>query len=657
MNRSMRRTLMILFSIMAVQLSAQSLEERVLFTVEDDTVTAGEYMAVYNKNRGLGEDIDPKTPREYLDLYMNFKLKVHEAKELGMDTAEGFLREYTSYRGQLAKPYLTDRDVTDDLVKEAYERMKYDVRASHIMVKVSQNASPEDTLAAYNKIIKIKEQLKQGAFFEQVAGEYSDDGYSAKRGGDLGFFTVFNMVYPFESEAFKNDIGVMSGPIRSRYGYHMVKTTDKRPARGQITVSHLMLVSNSQSTEEQQANAELKIREIYNQLKEGADWNTMVKQHSEDEQSLAQGGVLPPFGINKMFQSFEDAAFSLENPGDISEPVKTQVGWHIIRLEGKSGIPSFEEAEAELKQKVEQDDRSQQSRISIVKKLKKEYNFKEYPEVRQMAFDQVDDSYLNGALSLEGKKDLDKILFEFTGNQFTVGNFFDHLARQRGRKQSSLYQELRKAYESYVDGRLISYEDTQLEKKYAEFRLLSREYFEGILLFDLTEDKVWRRSVSDTTGLKKYFEEHEDDYQWDFRYKTIIADATSKKVLKSVVKKLKAGENLSDIQSEINEESQLNVALDSGLYEIDDKPILDEVTLAEPGMSKVLEKEGRFFAVQILEIIPPASKSFEEARGLVISDYQSYLEEAWISELKEKYEIQVNQNTLSEVIEALESDS
>ena len=653
----MRRTLIILLSIAGLQISAQSMEERVLFTVEDDTVTAEEYMAVYNKNRGLGEDIDPKTPSEYLELYINFKLKVHEAKDLGMDTSANFLREYKSYRGQLAKPYLTDRDVTDELVKEAYERMKYDVRASHVMVKVGQNASAEDTLAAYNKIMNVKKKLDEGGNFEQIAGEYSDDGYSAKRGGDLGYFTVFNMVYPFESQAYNNEVGEISGPVRSRYGYHVVKTTDKRAARGQITVSHLMLVSNSQSTDEQKMNAELKIREIYEQLKTGGDWNTMVKQYSEDEPSVAQGGLLPPFGINKMFKPFEDAAFALDNPGDLSEPVLTPVGWHIIKLESKSGIPSWEAVEADLKQRVESDDRSQQSRISIIKKLKNEYSFREYPEVRQMAFDQVDESFLAGQFSLEGKKGLDKVLFEFTDNQFSVGNFFDHLARQRGRKQSSLYQELRKAYEAYVDGKLIAYEDGRLEDKYPEFRLLSREYFEGILLFDLTEGRVWRKSVSDTVGLKKYYNEHEDDYEWGFRYRSIIADASSKKVLKSVVKKLKAGETLSDIQAEINEESQLNVALDSGLYEIDDKPILNEVALAEPGFSSIVEKDGRFFAVQILEIVPPANKSFEEARGLVISDYQSYLEEEWIRELKAKYEVRVSQGTLTEVIQALESDS
>ncbi len=653
----MRRTLIFLLSIIGVQLGAQSLEDRTLFTVEDDTITAGEYMAVYNKNRGLGEDIDPKTPSEYLDLYINFKLKVHEAKEMGMDTAESFLREYNSYRGQLAKPYLTDRDVTDDLVKEAYERMKYDVRASHIMVKVDQNASPEDTLAAYNKIMNIKSKLEGGASFEQTAGEYSDDGYSAKRGGDLGYFTVFNMVYPFESEAYKNDIGVMSGPIRSRYGYHIVKTTDKRPARGQITVAHIMLVSNSQSTPEQKANAEQKIYEIYDQLQQGADWNTMVRQYSEDEPSVAQGGVLPPFGINKMFSEFEDAAFALENPDEYSEPVLTPVGWHIIKYISTSGIPSWEDAEPELKQKVEGDDRSQQSRISIIKKLKTEYHFKEYPEVRKMAFDQVDDSFLMGKFNPEGLKGKDKVIFEFKDHQYSVGDFFDHLASSRGRKQNSLYQELRKSYEVFVDRNLISYEDTQLEKKYPEFRLLSREYFEGILLFDLTEDKVWRKSVSDTVGLKQYYEDHIDDYQWGFRYQAIIADAASKKALKAVIKRLKTGDNIADIQADVNEESQLVVSIDSGMYEIEDQPILNQVAIAEPGISKFVEQDDRYFAVQILKIHPPANKSFKEARGLVISDYQSFLEEDWIRELKDKYEVRINQKTLTQVIQTLESDS
>lgn len=653
----MRRALLVLISLVGLQLAAQSLDNKVLFTVEDDTVTAGEYMAVYNKNRGLGEDIDPKTPSEYLDLYMNFKLKVHEAKAMGMDTASSFLREYNSYRGQLAKPYLTDRDVTDDLVKEAYERMKYDVRASHIMVKIDMNASPSDTLAAYNKIVNIKEKLVAGAAFDQAAGEFSDDGYSAKRGGDLGFFTVFNMVYPFETEAYKNEVGQMSGPIRSRYGYHIVKTTDKRPARGQVTVAHIMVVANSQSTAEQNSNAEMKIREIYDQLKAGADWSTMVKQYSEDQPSVAQNGALPPFGINKMFKEFEDVAFALDNPDEYSEPVLTAVGWHIIKLISKSGIPLWEDVELDLKQKVEGDDRSQQSRISIIKKLKTEYNFNEYPEIREAAFSQVDDSFLTGNFSLEGKTELDKVLFEFSDNQFSVGNFFDHLARQRGRKQNSLYQELRKAYEDYVDSKLIGYEDGRLEDKYPEFRLLSREYFEGILLFDLTEDKVWRRSVSDTTGLKQYYEDHMDQYGWGFRYDAVIADASSKKVLKNVVKKLTAGESISAIQSEVNQESQLTVELDSGIYEIEDQPILNEVQVAEAGMSKFVEKDGRFFAIQILKILPPVNKSFKEARGLVISDYQSFLEEDWIRELKAKYDVRVEQKTLTAVIQALESDS
>ena len=287
------------FNIVSAQ---EKLDDKVLFTVADDTVTAGEYMAVYNKNRNVGQDIDPKTPMEYLELYENFKLKVHEAKELGMDTVPAFIREYTGYRDQLAKPYLSDRDVTEELVQEAYNRMKLDVRASHIMISVAPDAAPADTLRAYNNLSELREQIKDGKVsFEEAAKENSADTYSAQRGGDLGYFTVFNMVYPFETVAYETPLGEISKPVRSRFGYHIVKPTDKRQARGEIGVAHIMLISNEKSTQEQQTAAEKKINEIYASLQNGEDFTTLAKQYSEDNGSASRGGILQPFGINKMF--------------------------------------------------------------------------------------------------------------------------------------------------------------------------------------------------------------------------------------------------------------------------------------------------------------------------------------------------------------------
>lgn len=639
-------------------LAQESFSDQTLFTVANDTITAEEYMAVYNKNRNLGEDIDPKTPTEYLDMYINFKLKVHEAKELGMDTMPSFVREYSSYRDQLAKPYLTDKDVTQELINEAAERMKYDVKASHIMIAIPRGASPADTLKAYNEAVSIMEKVKKGADFAKMAEQFSADTYSAKQGGDLGYFTVFNMVYPFESAVYNADLGELVGPVRTRFGYHIIKKTDQREARGEIIVNHIMLVSNEKTPDDKKEAAEQKIQEIYKELQAGADFETLAKQYSEDKSSAKKGGRLLGFGINKMYIEFEDAAFALQNSGDYSEPVKTEIGWHIIQLVEHFSVPSKEDAYNELKSKINKDTRSQQSRISVIKKLKKEYAYKEYPATMKLAFAQVDDSFLEGKYKAEKIKSAKKVMFEFANREYTVGDFLNTIASNKMvvSKGVSLSNALSQAYESYSENELLEYEKSQLAKKYPEYRLLSREYFEGILLFDLTEQKVWRKSVSDTTGLKEYYASHGDKYQWKERYNAYIVDAATVKIAKKAVKMLKKGATTSEVVAALNEESQLNVKIDSSVYEAGTNAVVDSAEKTV-GFGKPTEQDGRFMVVGINEIIPAGAKTYDEARGLVISDYQNYLEEEWIMNLKESYEVKVNDEVLEKVVKQLESES
>ncbi len=633
------------------------LKNKVLFTVADDTVTAGEYMAVYNKNRNLGEDIDPKTPSEYLDLYVNFKLKVHEAKAIGMDTVPSFLREYGSYRDQLAKPYLNDKDVTKELVKEAYQRMKKDVRASHIMIMVDGSAPPADTLHAHKTIMNIKKQLEKGGDFAALAQEYSADSYSAKQGGDLGYFTVFNMVYPFETAVYNAKVGEITGPVRTRYGYHLIKVTDKRDARGTVQVAHILILDNDKVKENDSKKAEQKVNEIYEKLKGGEDFGTLAKQYSQDPTSAQKEGVLQPFGINKMYPEFEDAAFGLENVGDYTKPVRTPIGWHIIKLVGKAPIGSFEESEDEIKQKLDRDDRSQQSQISVMKRLKKDYSYHEYPKTMKLAFEQVDESLLKQAYKADKVKGGDKVLFEFGPKKFTVMDFLKHVeANQRSARGSSVYSAVSAMYDVYSETELVNYEKSRLEEKYPEFKLLSREYFEGILLFDLTEKKVWKKSVSDTTGLKAYYTANKDNYTWKERYQAYVIDAVDKKTAKKAAKMISKGGEVSEVVSSINEDSQLKVKIDSNLYESGSNAILKDLP-KKVGTSDIFEKDGRFFVVVIDKIMAPTNKTFQEARGIVISDYQTYLEQEWLKELKEKYSVKMQDEVLKKVIAELESQS
>lgn len=655
----MKQYLLAALALISVSISAQQkdLSDEVLFTVNKEAVTADEFMKVYNKNRNIGEDIDPKTPTEYLELYINFKLKVQNAKALGMDTMPRFVNEFNQYRNQLAKPYLSDKAVNRGLVEEAYNRSKMDVRASHIMMAVTPESDAIDTVKAYKKLVALKERIENGESFEEIATQYSQDTYSAKKGGDLGYFTAFSMVYPFENAAYNTEVGELSKIVRSQYGYHLLKVTDKRKARGTVQVAHIFLVDNDESTKEQKVTAEQKIQEIYGQLKGGADFATLAKQYSEDKSSAYAGGLIPEFGINKMFPEFEDEAFALKQVGDISAPFKTPVGWHIIQLKEKPEMKSLDEMSAELKRKIDRDSRSQQGRISIIKKLKVEYGFKEYPKNIDLAFSQVGKGYLTMNYDSEGHKHGAKVMFAFEGEEYTVTDFLDWLELNQakgGKKLASLSVELEKAYKDYSEGMLLAYEKAHLEEKHPEFRMLSREYYEGILLFDLTDKKVWRKSVSDTVGLQAYFEENKANYNWDKRYEVVMVNAASKKIAKKAMKALKKGKSLEEINTDLNKKSLLNVQTDTGTYQVKEQKNLSNFTLPDAGFTEIKEVNDRYAFVYVKNSIPAGPKTLEEARGNVLSDYSNYLEAAWLKELKATYPVQVNEKVLARVIKALE---
>jgi peptidyl-prolyl cis-trans isomerase SurA len=642
-------------ALLSIGLKGQNkLANQVLFTVEKDTVTAQEYMAVYNKNRDIGEEIDPKTPEEYLDLYINFKLKVHEAKTLGKDTLPSFLREFGSYREQLTKPYLSDKDVTEDLVREAYGRMKYDIRASHIMVALPKDPSPEDTALAYGKALTLRTKIMDGAFFKEVAQMNSDDTYSAKLGGDLGFFTVFGMVYPFETAAYETRQGKISMPVRSQFGYHIVKPVDKREARGKIQVAHLMLIDNNKTTTEQKDLVKTRVFEIYDKLKAGEDFITLVKQYSEDKTSAQLNGRLDEFGINKMYPEFENAAFSLQDSGQFSEPVKTQVGWHIIMLINKVGVSDFPQEQDQIRSKVERDIRAQQSQVSVMKRIKKDYAYKEYPAAYNQAFKQVDESFMSREYQLPAKiKNADRIVFEFANKKYTVKDLLTFTVAKQGRysRGGSLKSQLYRMLKDYQDAELLAYEKSRLSQKYPDFRLLEREYYEGILLFDLTEEKVWRRAMTDTIGLSAYFESYRTNYMWETRYQMYVVDAASKKLAKKATKLLKKGNSRIAVMEALNVDSKLNLNIDSVSTELSEDAVTSE---KKPGKTDIVTSNGRYKQAYILEIHSPRMKELDEAKGRVISDYQGFLEEAWLGELKTKFEVKVDSEVLAKVIKELE---
>ena len=339
----------------------------VLMSINGNPVLKSEFEYIYNKNNS-NNSLDKKTLDEYVDLFINFKLKVEEAKAQGIDTTKSFVNELAGYRSQLTKPYLTDSKVDEKIIKEAYERMKEDVEVSHILIRVAASASPTDTLAAWKRINSIVKRLEKEDF-AKVAKETSEDQDAEKNGGYIGWISAFNTVYPFESSAFNTPVGKISNVVRSAFGYHLIKVHNKRNSLGEILVSHIMRFTTQGNAEKNNA-AKAKIDSLYQRVLAGDDFAKLAAEFSEDRASATKNGELPWFGTGRMVPEFETAAFEIKNIGDYSRPVQSAYGWHIIKLLDRKGLGTFESVKADIERKVKRDERANFGQQAFVAKLR-----------------------------------------------------------------------------------------------------------------------------------------------------------------------------------------------------------------------------------------------------------------------------------------------
>jgi peptidyl-prolyl cis-trans isomerase SurA len=618
-------------------------KQATVLTVAGERVTLEEFENIFRKNNH-DTAITQAALDEYMEMFINFKLKVRAAKDLGMDTVAKFKSELAGYRAQLARPYMTDDAMLGDLVQQAYERKKEEIRASHILIKCEANASPADTMNALNRIRQIRARIVNGEDFASVARESSEDPSAKDNSGDLGYFTVFQMVYPFEEAAFNTPVGQVSQPVRTRYGYHIIKVADRRTARGEILTAHIMVKDRK---DDSGANVgEMKIREIYDRLMAGEKFDELASKFSEDGSTAKKGGELPWFGTNKMVTEFEDAAFALKNNGDFSQPFRTSYGWHIVKRLDYRGIPSFDETERDIRSKVSKDSRAEVTRASFIQKLKKEYNYAYYPEVIKPIAAQADTSVFQGILKVKKKKDQEKVLLSIAGKNYLVKDFVNYLTTKKNTKSKMAPPDYVNAEAaSWAQDQLLKYEDSRLEQKHTAFRLLMNEYRDGILLFELTEQKVWSRAVKDTTGLKEYFEKNTDKFMWPERLEAVIYTCANAEIAKRARVMISAGTDRSEIAAKINEGTQLNIEIQEGIFTSEEKDVLSKIEWKK-GLSQNVELNEQVFIVFVKEVLAPAPKKFSEARGMATSEYQNYLELEWLRELRSTYSYSINKEAL-----------
>lgn len=657
----MKKVLVLLAVLMPALLFAQGWKSKTLITLGDRNISAGEFMEVYEKNNVNSEVIDKKSVDEYLDMYINFKLKVIEAENLKMDTLPKFIKEYNGYRKQLAKPYLSNDAATEKLVEEAYERMKWDVNASHILVKCDPHDVPADTLKAYNKALELRKRILNGEDFGDVAYEASNDPsardttvnkrfYKGNR-GNLGYFTAFYMVYPFESGVYNAKEGELTMPVRSDYGYHIIRLNSKTPACGILKVAHIFLIVDENDPEKTDSLMQAKAQNIYKEIdKDGKNWDVMVKKYSDDKGSAPHGGMLSPFKVSQVVPEFITAIKNMK-PGEISEPVKTNYGYHIIKLINASGIKSFEEEKENITKAVEKDVRAKVSEEVVLRRLKKENKFKENIKVKDAFIATVDSTLKEGKYVVAEGVDLNKVLFKFNKQEYKIADFVEYInAHQKAQPFMSAASYAYQLYDEFLKDSAFAYEDAHLEEKYPDFRLLVQEYHDGILLFDLMDKQVWKKAEMDTSGIKSFYEEHKTDYMWGKRVRAIIMTVNGNESLARAEELIRQDISVDSIRATVKNEALKGVTVKYPYFQAGDNIDIDETEWVAGTVRVVpstVDKTTKI--IKIVEVRDPEPKTYKEARGIITSAYQTKLEEDWLNALKLKYPKTVDEKLLEKV--------
>lgn len=620
----------------------------VLMTINGKPVTKSEFEYIYNKNNS-NNSLDKKTLPEYVDLFVNFKLKVEEAKSQGLDTTKSFINELSGYRSQLTKPYLTDQKVDEQILQEAYNRMKEDVEVSHILVRLPQNASLADTLAAWKKISAIAKRLEKEDFVK-VAKQTSEDESAEKNGGYIGWVSAFRTVYPFETVAYSTPVGTLSKPLRTAFGYHILKVHNRRNSLGEVLVAHIMRFT-AEGDEAKNKDAKAKIDSLYQRVQAGDDFGKLASTYSEDRGSASRNGELPWFGTGRMVPEFENAAFALKNVGDVSSPIQSAYGWHIIKLLDRKGLASYETIKSDLERRVKRDERALFGQKAFIAKLKNDYSFTLNNDNLKEFVTLLENKTLTDSIFKIEVEKLNKPLFSFAGKTYNQADFAAYLSKNNFTEKTLASEIINEKIGAYTDGELLAYEDSQLEKKYDDFHFLMQEYHDGILLFDVSNNEVWEKASKDTEGLEKYFNDHKMDYRWEKpHYKGRIIyckDNQTLKTAKLMVKKLNPDSLDKTLRTRLNDSIQ-HVKVEKGLYALGDNKAVDKYGFKDKKAAYDPSAEYPFVLV-IGKNLKNMPENYTDVRGLVTADYQEYLEKEWIKALRAKYPVVIDEKVLKTV--------
>jgi peptidyl-prolyl cis-trans isomerase SurA len=658
-KRALSAILALILSISASPFLAVAQEKKeVLVVVGTISIDKGEFLQLMAKERESESPANSLTRKEFeenFESFLNYKLKVIEAESIKLDQLEEFNLEFSSIKESLIAPYLIKNSIEEGEVKKVFARLQEIVRAKHILFQFPPNPKKEDSIAVLQLALKVKSELENGGDFSALAANYSDDPSAKVNKGDLGYFTGLQMVQQFEEAAYTLPVGSISDPILTDFGYHIIQVSGRQANPGEVQVSHILVRFDSENPS-QEENARRKISDIYAEIqKESTIWEEIVQTYSEDFGTKSAGGVLPWFGVGTMIPEFEVAGFSLTDIGEVSPPIKTAYGYHILRLEGKRGLQPYEEVEQSIRSKILRNSKTGMIESQVVAIQKSRFGFQENElGISKVAGAVTATDILSFGAAIQEKKLGGTELFKVNASSYTAGDLVNFMqTKEMTPKGIGTFFEL--WLDKFTEATLAKTEEVDLEKNNKAYQMLLKEYRDGILLFSLTNQEVWQKGLNDSLGQQAFFEKNNQKYQWKGRVQAYLTKVNDASKLENARKYLQNKGFDTDSFAAFEADYRSNYpdayATESGTFEYEAHPILSKVDLNTPYQELVIE--GTSYVLVVGKVYPPGPRKFEEARGLIIRDYQEFLDQALTKRLKEKYPIQINAGVKEKTFEAL----
>ena len=621
--------------------AADTPDEQVVATFAGETLTLGEFEQRYARSVGGRETAAQDSFAAYADFlerYVDFRLKVRQARDLGLGEDSTIQREIDDYRAQLAKPYFLEREVLDGIIRDLYDKQQEEINAAHILLRVDESAAPADTLAVYEEIAAIRDTLVAGADFDSLAVRHSEDPSVQRNQGDLGYFTGGRMIYPFEKQAYATPVGEISPVFRTKFGYHVLKVKDRRPASPQISASHILIRLSPDATAADSTQALELAASLRERIRAGEDFATLARQYSDDEASGQRGGDLGQFDRTRMVPAFADAAYALENVGDVSDVVRTRFGYHLIKLTGREELPTYDEAYPEIKMIAERLPRTVIRRQAVGQEFRDEVGSTiDSALVRQASAAYHPDSLLRNAVvgrfgSFEGDA------FATIGDStYTFGDFAEYVRGTRIAPQPDQLAQIFKLADDFLNEQAVELAAYQLEERDPEFRRIMEDYADGVLLFRISEDSVWNAAGRDSLALMRYHAEHREEYRFPERRRVVGFYSRSDSLLQVVASALDAGRSPAEIEA-MTADAEQDVRVDTVYVSEATDSFFDQALPLDVGQrTAVLPYQSRKAILFLDAIEAPRTKTFEEARAQVVADYQDVLDERLRARLRQKY--------------------